>query len=228
MCYHRTVDHEADDPIGLDDAYSLETPDDSRRLYAKWADSYDAGFIEANGYVYHENVVGLFLDAGGSAGGAVLDVGCGTGVVGVALGDVGETTVDGIDISPEMLAVAEQKRTVHGTPAYRRLLEADLTQSIDIADDAYSGIISVGTFTHGHLGPEAIDELVRVAAPTAVCAIGINADHYAERGFDSWFAKRSLEGRITSPQIVNVSIYEAMEGEHSGDRSNVAVFQVLG
>ena len=102
-----------DGEIGVDDAYNLETPDDNRRLYAKWASTYDSDFIEANGYVYHENAVGIFLDAGGGAGGAVLDVGCGTGIVGVALGDVGEVVVDGIDISTEMLAIASTKLTVH-------------------------------------------------------------------------------------------------------------------
>ena len=217
---------EDDDGLGLDAAYSLETPDDNRRLYAKWAGSYDRDFIQANGYVYHENVVAIFLGAGGSAGGAVLDVGCGTGIVGVALGDMGEATVDGIDISPEMLEQARAKQTVYGTPDYRNLVAADLTDSIPLGDDTYNGIISTGTFTHGHLGPEALDELVRVAAPSAVCAIGVNAEHWTELSFDRWFADRSRDGLITSPEVVNVSIYEAMEGEHAGDRSNVAVFQV--
>ncbi|NNC81422.1 MAG: methyltransferase domain-containing protein [Acidimicrobiales bacterium] len=218
---------EPEDEPDLDLAYSIETPDDSRSLYARWAATYDENFIEKHAYVYHENVVGLFLDAGGSAGGVVLDVGCGTGVVGVALGDVGEKIVDGVDISPEMLDVARGKLTVHGQPAYRNLIEADLTQTVPIGDDTYSGIISVGAFTHGHLGPEAIDELVRIAAPSAVCAIGINAKHYAEFGFDRWFASRSTEGGVTSPQLVNVSIYEAGKSEHSGERAEVAVFQVL-
>lgn len=216
-----------DGEIGVDDAYNLETPDDNRRLYAKWASTYDSDFIEANGYVYHENAVGIFLDAGGGAGGAVLDVGCGTGIVGVALGDVGEVVVDGIDISTEMLAIASTKQTVHGSPAYRNLIEADLTQTIDIPDDTYAGIISTGAFTHGHLGPDALNELVRVAIPSAVCAIGINEHFYAEQGFDHWFAERSSEGVITSPHLVSVAIYEAMKGSHAGTRSNVAIFQVL-
>lgn len=219
---------DADDPeIGLDDAYSVETPDDSRRLYDRWASSYDRSFIEANGYVYHENVVGVFLDAGGSAGGAVLDVGCGTGIVGVALGDIGEATVDGIDISSAMLAVAAEKRTVYGAPAYRNLIEADLTATVPIEDDTYAGIISTGTFTHGHLAPDALGELLRIAIPSAVCAIGINEHYFVEQGFERWFADRADAGHISCPDLVSVPIYEAMKGEHAGTRSTVAVFQVL-
>lgn len=216
-----------DDDLGLDSAYSLETPDDSRRLYSKWAASYDEDFIAGTGYVYHENVVGAFLDAGGSAGGAVLDVGCGTGVIGQALGDVGEKIVDGVDISPEMLEVARQKKTVFGDPAYRSLFVADLTAPLDIADDTYTGIVSSGTFTHGHLPPDPIRELVRIAAPTAVCAIGINAEHYVTQGFDGLFSELSHAGKITSPMLIDVAIYEAMTGEHAGDRASVAMFQVL-
>ena len=217
-----------DDSLDVESAYAIETPDDSRRLYARWADSYDQDFIEKTGYVYHENVAGAFLDAGGSAGGAVLDVGCGTGVLGQALGDVGERLVDGIDISPEMIAVARQKKTVFGDRVYRSVFEADLTQPLTISDDTYMGIVSAGTFTHGHLPPDSIRELVRVAAPTAVCAIGINAEHYVEHGFDALFAELANAGQITSPMLIDVSIYEAMTGPHAGDRGTVAMFQVLG
>ncbi len=220
-----TMAQREDEP-NIDDAYAVETPDDSRRLYAKWAATYDDDFVQANGYVYHENVVAIFLDAGGSAGGAVLDVGCGTGIVGAALGDMGEKVVDGVDISAEMLAQARAKQTVYGDPAYRDLYEGDLTATIPIADDVYSGVISTGTFTHGHLGPEALDEVIRVAAPSAVCAIGVNADHWTELAFDRWFADRSRDGQITSPEVVNVSVFEAMDGEHAAVRANVAIFQV--
>ena len=146
-----------EDPIGLDDAYSVETPDDSRRLYAAWASTYDSDFIEANGYVYHQNVVNVFLDAGGGRDEApVLDVGCGTGIVGEVLRARGVGHVDGIDISSEMLEVAGTKTTPTGEPVYRDLLEADLTERIGIPDDVYGAVVSVGTFTHGHLRPDAM------------------------------------------------------------------------
>ena len=34
---------EAGRPIGLTEAYSVESPDDNRALYAKWADTYESG-----------------------------------------------------------------------------------------------------------------------------------------------------------------------------------------
>ncbi len=213
------------DGPGLDSAYSLETPADSRRLYDRWASTYDSDFIDANGYVYHEHVAAAFLDAGGSAGGAVLDVGCGTGIVGVALADMGETVIDGVDISPEMLSIARTKRSVHDAVAYRDLIEADVTDRLPFGDDIYAGVISVGTFTHGHLGPEPIAELVRVTMPSGVLAIGINAEHRVSHGFDAFFAELVSAKSITVPHVIDVAIYEAMDGPHGGDRASVALFQ---
>lgn len=210
----------------LDIAYSVETPDDNRNLYQRWATTYDADFIEATGYVYHENVAHAFIDAGGGAGGAIADVGCGTGVIGVALGDMGEFVVDGLDISTEMLTVAASKRTVHGHPAYRNLIEADLTTRVPIEDDTYMGVVSSGTFTHGHLGPEALSEVIRVASPAAVCAIGINEHHYVELGFERWFADAANAGLITVPDLVSVAIFERFDGGHAGTRGALALFQV--
>lgn len=215
-----------DDDLNLDGAYSVETPDDSRRLYAKWADSYDEDFVVASSYVYPENVASLFADSGGSAGGAVLDVGCGTGVVGVALADLGEEIIDGIDISPEMLDVARTKESVYGRAAYRDLLVADLTGPLSFSSDLYNGVISAGTFTHGHLGPEPLLELVRIAAPSAVFAIGVNAEHYESHGFDALLGSLVNEKMITAPELVDVAIYEATEGPHASDRANVVLFQV--
>jgi predicted TPR repeat methyltransferase len=51
---------------------------------------------------------------------AVLDVGCGTGLAGEALAALGFAVVDGLDISPEMMAVAMARG------AYRQCLQADL------------------------------------------------------------------------------------------------------
>lgn len=221
-------DPDQDDPNELlEIAYSVETPDDSRNLYRRWASTYDEGFIEATGYVYHENVVHAFVDAGGAAGGAIADVGCGTGVVGVALGDLGVENVDGLDISPEMLEVARRKQSVHGKPAYRNLIEADLTAGVPVEDDTYHGIISTGVFTHGHLGPDALGEIIRIAAPTALCAIGINEHFYEEHRFDAWFANAAKTGKINTPELVSVRIYDDLDGDHGGTRAVAALFTVM-
>ena len=86
--------------------------------------------------------------------------GAGTGAMGVFLdGQVGP--VDGTDISPEMLEVAESKKV------YRRLFIGDLTARLDVESGSYRSVVSSGTFTTGHVGPDALDEVLRLRARDA-------------------------------------------------------------
>lgn len=210
------------DEPDLADAYAVETPDDNRALYREWADSYESGFMVRRGYVYHEHVARLFVERGGA--GPVLDVGCGTGVVGVELAAAGIDPIDGLDISPDMLAQAAEKRTADNGPVYRQLMEADLTQPIALADAAYAGIVSSGTFTHGHVGPSALGELFRVAAPGAVAAIGINAEHFSEHGFAARFDQAIAAGDIEGLELIEVPVYAGGDDEYADTTALIAVY----
>ncbi|MEI9907791.1 MAG: hypothetical protein WDO06_07760 [Actinomycetota bacterium] len=56
-----------------------------------------------------------------------------------------------------MLEQARKKTRTDGRFVYSRLYERDLSQPLDIANSEYGALICSGTFTHGHLGPEAFD-----------------------------------------------------------------------
>lgn len=216
-------------PVTLADAYALVTPQDSRQLYARWAATYESDFVALNQYVIPDRVAEIFVDAAGRVKGPLLDVGCGTGLVAVALvcgtaADGVDWVIDGVDISPEMLAVSAAKTRPDGRPLYRRLIEADLTASAGIADGSFAGVLSAGTFTHGHLGPAALSALVRFGRPGAVFAIGINAEHFAAMGFADQLADELAAGTICDldPRIVDVYLPDS---EHYGATAVVAVFR---
>jgi ubiquinone/menaquinone biosynthesis C-methylase UbiE len=211
--------------IYVEDAYALESPEDNVRLYADWAESYEADFVERHGYIYHQEVARQLVERFETPSSAILDVGCGTGVVGDALRKEGMTCIDGIDISAQMLAQAQKKKAGDGAPVYRNLIEADLTRPLDIADDQYAAIVSAGTFTHGHLGPEPLDELWRIAEPGAICVTGINEAHYESSGFAEKFSGAVAGGVITEPKLVPASIYadESPGREHGGVRALIVV-----
>ncbi len=212
-----------DEPPGLEDAYSLETPDDSRALYARWADSYDRTFIEAKGYQYHEHVADLLV-AGDRPDGPVLDVGCGTGAVGEALRARGVAEIDGVDISREMLQQAGKKEL--DGPVYRNLLEADLTQPLQLESDTYAGLTSSGTFTHGHLLAAPLNELVQTVKSGGRCAVGINAAHWTDHGFERWFDAAVVDGVIRPFEIHRKKVYERSDPSNPDDMTNIVVFVV--
>ena len=155
-------------------------------------------------------------------------MGCGTGIVGVCLRAGGIEIIDGIDISPPMLAEAGKKKTKDGVPVYRNLIAADLTQKLDIPDAQYAGLISTGTFTHGHLGPDSLDELWRVAAPGAQCAIGVRSTHYESAGFGEKLSADVANGTITQPKLVEVNMYSTQTDnpEHASDKALIVVCQL--
>lgn len=209
--------------VGLDKAYDVSGPEDNRELYAQWADTYDSGFVVDSRYVYPQQVAEVFRDGFARLDQPVLDVGCGTGIVGAELAKVGVKVIDGIDLSPEMLAEAEGK-THDGHPLYRQLIEADLTVSTDLADHAYAGIVSAGAFTHGIFGPETIPELLRLARPGARFALGINSAHFDEVGFGDWLEKRQSEGRISGLGFDLRPIYEEADEADPDQWTRIAVF----
>jgi len=192
---------------GLGDAYAVRTPADSVRLYADWAETYEADFVARNGYVVHLRVAEQLARHKADVRGAVLDIGCGTGIGGVSLRRCGFELVDGVDISTEMLAIARRKADADGSPVYTRLIEADLTRPVDIPSNTYGGMVSAGTFTHGHLGPETLTELWRIAAHGAICAICINAQHFASKGFAEKVATDVSQGTITDLELVEIDMY---------------------
>ena len=79
-------------------------------------------------------------------GARVLDAGCGTGAVAARLKLHGFDLIDGVDLSPEMLKIAEAKKL------YRSLIEANLNRPLDLPHSPYTAIVSAGTFTTGHVG----------------------------------------------------------------------------
>lgn len=200
----------------LENAYAIETPDDNRRLYADWAETYDADFVEGTDYRMPGRIADSFTAAGGK--GPVLDVGAGTGAVAMHLRAAGIAPIDGTDISPEMLAVAAQRQV------YRRLFEGDVTARLDVADGTYAGVVSAGTFTLGHVGPDALDELLRVAAPGALFAISIHRAHFENAGFSAKLD--SMQAKIDDLSLTEVRIYgENATGDHAKDTALIARFR---
>lgn len=201
----------------LNAAYALKTPDDSRRLYAEWAGDYDTGFAAREDYQLHVHTARAFVGAGGQ--GPVLDVGAGTGLCGAVLADFGVGPIDATDISEEMLAQAMKK------DIYRDAIPADVNQGIPALAESYSGIVSSGTFTTGHVGPEAIDQLLRVARHGAILALSVNKRHYAAAGFEARFAALE-QGAIQNLRLTETPIYGSLAtGDHRDDIALIAVFE---
>jgi predicted TPR repeat methyltransferase len=208
------IDYMTDNP-NLENAYALRSPDEMKTLYENWADHYDISFGQDQGYQTPREVAVAFAAAGG--GGPVLDVGAGTGLVAAHLHAQGITDIDALDLSDEMLRVAGEKGL------YRDLIAADVTQPLPHAK-RYAGIVSAGTFTLGHVGPEGVVALMDAAAQNALFVISVNALHYESAGFADMITR--LGTQITALSFKDVRIYDDRADEaHRNDIARLLIFR---
>jgi predicted TPR repeat methyltransferase len=101
-------------------------------IYAEWSATYDAD-LTAAGYESPRRVAEAIRQFS-TPDTTILDFGCGTGLSGQALQAVGFKHVDGVEISPEMLALAKQR------DAYNSVWQCALGEITDVKRGQYQVI----------------------------------------------------------------------------------------
>ena len=117
-----------------------------------------------------------------------------------------------------MLKIAKTKN------CYSKIIEADLSKGLSINDNHYGAIVSAGTFTHGHVGPNVLDELIRVTRPGGLFVFTVHSKLFKKAGFD----KKLLEIKkgITEPIFHKVDAYgNNLDKEHGSDQVIITVFR---
>ena len=153
----------------LERVYGATTAEELAESYDGWAAAYDADLVSW-GYRLPSAVAGLFGRHVAADAGAVLDAGCGTGMIGETLHILGYLALVGIDLSDGMLAVARAKAVYHD------LHRMKLGETLDFADDHFAATTAVGVLTVGHATPDAFDELIRVTRPGAPLIFSVRVD----------------------------------------------------
>ena len=150
---------------------------DPEEHYDSWAENYDKELLGQYGYCAHKLAVHAFAKTQSDRGASVIDVGCGTGLVGIELSQLGYKVIDGVDISRGML----DKSASLGI--YRKLIHRRIGSDELPVLVGYSGVISVGSFGLGHMGQEDIERLIEMAAPNAPIVIFMNAEPFDSQAY---------------------------------------------
>lgn len=159
----------------FESAYSLKTVEETKEMYDRWAKVYNQDLVDGE-YQQPKRCADALQARVKSPNIKILDVGCGTGLSGLALKEAGYKYIDGCDLSQGMLDKA------NGLEIYSRLFACNLNEPpIDAKSAHYDAVTAVGVFSFGHIMPDAVDELLRVAKPKATIIIGLN-DHYYNEG----------------------------------------------
>jgi SAM-dependent methyltransferase len=107
-----------------------------------------------------------------------LDAGCGTGLVGIELKKCGYSNIEGVDFSQNMLDLVPEG-------IYKKIGKIDLNKPLKFETNKYDVVMCVGTFTYGHVKPQALGELIRIAKNGGLICFTINEGIYEEYGFDN-------------------------------------------
>jgi predicted TPR repeat methyltransferase len=144
--------------------YASKNPEEISSHYDNWAETYDSDMSIA-GYRHPSICLALLTRHLPSGASPLLDAGAGTGLIGEWLNILGYRTVEALDISAGMLAMAREKGV------YQALHQMALGNELPFEDNKFAGIVSAGVFTTGHVGGEGLDELVRICQSGGVIVL---------------------------------------------------------
>ncbi|RGP76927.1 williams-beuren syndrome chromosomal region 27 [Fusarium longipes] len=191
---------------------------DTLSTYDEWANNYNQD-VEREGYIAPKVAAESLVKHFGIqkiSEARILDAGCGTGLVGEALLNLGAKHVDGIDLSPGMLEVAER------TGLYETLRVANLAEQLEIASNIHDAVICVGTMTEGHVGPEALGEFVRITKPGGIIVCTVRESVWKPKGYQD-----KVNYLVQSGKAELVSNPEEHQRIGAGVYAHLVVLQIM-
>ena len=156
----------------LDWIYRNDHPRPLAERYNAWSTSYDSDL--GTGWSHVPSAAATLLhDTLGSTHRTVLDVGCGTGLCGVALAANGYSDVAGADLSPGMLKVAADRGV------YTRLEQWNIATDPSPFSGDVAGVLSIGVFTYGHASGKELSVVRSLLAPEGIAIISYRPEFLA-------------------------------------------------
>lgn len=177
---------------------------DKQEQYDRWAENYESDLVTDLGYVAHLRSSEIFSAIVTDKNTRVLDMGCGTGLVGETLQNLGYTRIDGADFSPEMLEVATRRGV------YRSVFRHDVTRPMESAG-RYDALISVGLFSYGIPYISDLPNAVNCVGRGCPCVITVNAGAWADHNLATALHAEAERHRFTVEEIIETE-YIRKEG----------------
>lgn len=195
------------DDFSINLAYSYKNSEELSKYYDDSADDYDF-FTATVGYVLHKRVAekaAQFLRPTDQ----VIDIGCGTGLLGEALHSIyPQARVDGIDISPEMILKAYEKKTVTQQRCYKTIYKGDIVNQNPLSKNKYGFMVSSGTFTLGHMDGSHLLKIVRIMQVDSYAVFSVKSDHFENSGFMGHLERLVNNELIEIIEISEVDSYD--------------------
>ena len=170
------------------------------KYYADWSHSYEKDVSNCD-YVGPETLVNILTQKFTIYGSKIIDIGCGTGLLSEYLDKFKyQVEVDGLDFSNEMLNVSRQRKY------YNYLFQKDVYTVRPDNEFKYDFGISVGMFTHNHVEPIAIKNILHYLTNDGVFIFTVRESYCINENFD-----RFIAGLKEEKIIKDFEKYDAMK-----------------
>ena len=138
------------------DIYKITTSKELLKYYQDWTKKNKYNQDMVDlNYVAPKEAVSLLKKYALNRESKILDAGCGTGLVLIPKG------------------------------IYKKIEKVDLNKPLKFETNMYDVVMCVGTFTYGHVKPQALDELIRITKNKGLICFTINEGIYEKYGFDN-------------------------------------------
>jgi predicted TPR repeat methyltransferase len=160
----------------LSRAYGLQGQTETNAYYDDWAATYDTELIEA-GYVTPERCAEALARFTPDPSLPLLDVGCGTGLSGLAFAKHGFSNITGSDVSAGMLAQAR------GRGVYAKVLHADADDPFPFAPGTYDALAAVGVIGAGAAPLAVLQAMMEKLMPGGLIVFSFNDRTLEDPGY---------------------------------------------
>ena len=195
-------------------AFDIKSKEEAKDVYQDWATTYEDTMLGKLNYTSHATVAEILSKHLENRDGSIVDLGCGTGLVGGELKKHGFANVDGVDFSEQMLAEAGK------LGIYRKLLQEDLTVRTSIDSNTYDAATCAGTFTCGHLDASCLEEVFRLLKVDGLLACAVREQIWQDMGFDKKFEQMIADEKIKILFKENLANYE-------GSRDKDGIYMIV-
>ncbi|XP_028409600.1 methyltransferase-like protein 27 [Dendronephthya gigantea] len=175
------------------------TSEELKDAYSSWGKGYDESMVEDHNYKGPAVAAELFAqklkEFGYSNDAHIVDLGCGTGLVGEQLWKHGYKNIDGVDLTPKFLELAKAKG-IYGS-LKQGILGSPQCKELGIEENRYDAAICVGVLSIAHAPREGLDDLAHVVKPggLACCSIRDLALNDAESGYQEKMEQLCKDGK---------------------------------
>ncbi len=190
-----------------------------KERYDKWALDYNKNLLEDREYAALDVITNLLFDLGEqeqipfsakkTPDVKIMDIGCGTGLVGEILFRKGFTHIDGVDLSHKMIEKA------YDLGVYQTLVGwVDLKKPLPFFfKNQYDLLICCGVFSLDMVVPSSFNYMIEITKPGGIVILSTRTDWHTDYNFQEYYEDLEKKGHIKLIKVIMDAPY--LVGEFS-------------